>query len=300
MNKKISKTIIAVLALGALTPGAVAQERFVLKPHAAIGLGKALDMKSTLPMVSEKASSNEFGLDFGYTFWQKGGNSLGVNVGLAYRPTSLKLTAGDMQYQYDAPADADMDGDTYVRYYRQVVEGLEEKISTGYLQVPLYLDYRYRISDRVAVYGNLGVEFGFKCSAKINKIIGTVETYGVYPQYDDLVINESYLNGFGETGVNDAVKGKVNARGFMPSLLVGAGFEFRLYGPLWFDLGVRYNCGFNDMFKHCIDGNAPFTAETAPVTYTVAEGENVRSLTDYMTKSRLSQVQLDLGFSIRF
>lgn len=298
-----SKSLIYAAFLGvaavAATPGAHAQ-KFALRPHAAIGLGSAACIDSSLPMDPKKSSSNQFGLDFGYTFWEKAGNALSVNIGVDYRPVAFKLTAGDLSYSYEAPASADMDGDTYVRYYYQDVKGLYEKIEAGYMEIPLYLGYAYRITDWLDVYANLGVTFDFKCAAKIKEVQGTVDTYGVYPQYGDLMIDESYLNGFGENSLSGAAKGHVAAKSFMSTLLVGAGFEARIYGPLWFNLGVAYNCGFSDIFGKGLEKGAAFTEATAPVTYTVAGGEQARALSDYLTKSRLSAVSLNLGLTFKF
>ncbi|MCH5236300.1 MAG: outer membrane beta-barrel protein [Muribaculaceae bacterium] len=274
-------------------------QRFEIKPHATIGLGKGVDLESTLPMVSEKGVSNEFGVDFGYTFWESGANSLNVNIGLGYRTSSLKFRAQDMKYRYSAPPSADMDGDTYIRYYD--VNDLEQKIGTGHFNIPLYLGYEYRINDWFNVYADLGFNFGIKCKATLNHISGSIDTYGIYPQYgDNFEIKDPFMNGFGEHALSSSMKGKISANSFMPSFLVGAGVETKIWGPLWFMLGFRYDCGFNNMFKNLIEGTTPFTASTAPVTYTVKDGERVTPISDYLNKSRLSVFSLNFGFSVKF
>ena len=284
-------------ALGTAVPGAYAQ-RFSLKPHASIGLNKPLNIESELPLTGDKASSNEYGVDFGYAFWQKGGNSLGINVGVNYRQASLKMTATDLSYHYQAPPVADVDGNTYIRYYE--VKGMEQKINAGFIEIPVYLDYSYRITDWLGVYADAGVAFGFKCNASMKSVTGNIDTYGVYPEYEDIIIDDPYLNGFGQSSLTDAQKGNVYAKSFMASLKVGAGLEARIYGPLWFDVGVGYNYSFTNMFDKMMSADGKFNAQNAPVTYTVAEGETVAPITGYFTNSRLSGLSLNLGFSIKF
>ena len=271
---------------------------FTLKPHAEIGLGNSMSTNTGLSGLDACAHSQEYGLDFGYTFWRNGRNSLEVNVGLGYSHTGLKLDSGSFDFNYAAPADADDDGNLYQRYYE--IRDLSQKVNTGYLTVPVYLDYRYGINNWLGVHADLGLKFGFKCSAGLGKVSGNSFSYGIYPEYDDLMIDADYLNDFGNRSLEGVSTGPVSARGFNASLLVGVGVEARIYGPLWFDLGLRYDCGFADIFKEGYAADKGFTAQSAPVTYTVADGTVVKPMTDYLSKSKLMPLSLRLGFRICF
>ena len=84
--------------------------------------------------------------------------------------------------------------------------------------------------------------------------------------------------------------------------MAGAGLEFYVAGPVSIDLGIRYNAGLTDVFtgRYYIDKLSAIKAESAPVTYTVAEGQQVKALSDYVTKSRLNPFSLHLGVNVRF
>ena len=116
------------------------------------------------------------------------------------------------------------------------------------------------------------------------------------------MIKADYLNDFGERNLSEAQKGKPDLKGFSASVIAGVGFEFYVYDPLSIDLGIRYNAGLTDVFTghYDITLDTKMTAETAPVTYIVAEGQQVKALSDYLTKSRLNPLSLHVGVNIRF
>ena len=84
--------------------------------------------------------------------------------------------------------------------------------------------------------------------------------------------------------------------------MAGAGFEFYVAAPVSIDLGIRYNAGLTDVFAghYDITSAADLNAQTAPVSYSAAEGQKVKALSDYVTKSRLSPFSLRVGVSVRF
>lgn len=296
--KKLHIAITALVLGGfAITPFATLAQKFAVKPYADIGVGGAMNLKSEIPLASKSSTATAFGIDFGYTFWKKGGNSLEANIGLGYTVASLKLGAEDFSYSYNAPYSADVDGNSYIRHCS--VEGLEQKLNLGYFNIPLYLSYRYQFSNRIGVHADLGFRFGFKCSAKLNSVNGTVTSYGVYPEYDNLMIDIPGLNGFGQSELSEAKRGNVDANGFYSSLLVGAGLDVYLGGPAWLNVGLRYDCGFSNSFKKLFEGGS-YTAESAPVTYTVAEGQEVKPLTGYLSSSKLSPLSIHAGFTFKF
>lgn len=295
MRKTIIYSITAMVC-GVLTPQANARN-FAVKAYGDIGLVKPMSVTSALPGLSDKSSSNAFGLDFGYTFWRLGNNSLEANIGIGYRMVSAKFELPSLNYHYSAPALADMDGDTYIRYYE--LTDLSQKVDWGYLSIPLYLRYQYRATKWLGINANLGFDFGFKCNGSLKSVNGTAYTYGIYPQYDDLMINEPYLNGFGENSLENAMKGKPGIKGFNCSVMTGAGLEFYTGSMVSFDLGIRYNAGLTKVFSEKYS-DSNFNAESVPVSYTVAEGEQVKPFSDYILKSKLRPLSLHVGINLRF
>ena len=114
------------------------------------------------------------------------------------------------------------------------------------------------------------------------------------------MIDADYMNDFGEKDLKDIGVESPDVAGVSASLLAGLGAEFKLYGPLSLDLGIRYNAGFTNIFQNKdLSGNV-FTADSAPLTYTVAKGSEVRPLSDWFTSSKLSSLSLNLSLIYRF
>lgn len=287
------------LACGLLVAQAAAQ-RFALKAYDDIALKNSTTITTSLPEVVPGSSSNSFGLDFGYTFWRHGGNSLEANIGIGYSASSASFKIAEMAYNYAAPASADEDGNPYQRYTQ--LTDVKQKINFGYFNIPVYLQYEYRALKWLGIYANVGVGFGFRVTNGIGAVSGTSDTYGVYPEYDDLVIKADYLNDFGQRYLSDAANGKADINGFSATVRCGAGLEFYVAEPVSFVVGVNYNHGLTDVFKGRYDISSPgaINSETAPVTYTVAGGQEVKALSDYVTKSKFNPLSLRVGVNVRF
>lgn len=297
--KKIILYSSVLLICGLFSFSANAQ-KFAVKVNGDIGLGKAMSLTSGMQEMTTKSSSNSFGVDFGYTFWKKSGNSLEANIGLGYRMASATFNLPSMSYNYAAPASADEDGNPYQRYTN--LSDVSQKVNMGYFNIPIYLQYQYRIVKWLGVHADFGFGLGFKCSDKVGATSGSVFSYGIYPNYDNLVIDADYLNDFGNRDLSNAKPGKTDTSGFSASIIAGAGFEFYVAGPVSIDLGIRYNAGLTNAFgsKYTINSTSSITAETAPVTYSVKDGLQIKALSDYCTKSHLNPVSLHVGINVRF
>ncbi len=297
------KTIVISIGLaigscmGALAEGPE-EGRLSIKASADIGLGSAMSAKSEFQGGSVKSSMSEFGLDVGYTFWSSGPHSLGANVGFRYGSMQLKSAIPDMAYHYSAPATADMDDEPYIRYSE--VKNLHQKMSLDRWSFPIYIDYRYRVHRLVSLTALAGVKPGFNGSPKITETSGSAYSYGVYPQYDDLLIDATYMNEFGNRELTAASPERPRVNDASVALLVGVGAEIKICGPLSGAVSFYYERGLSNMFKPMGVRAPDFTAETAPVTYTVAEGQTVRPLCDYLSSSKLSRVSCAISLIYRF
>lgn len=271
-----------------------------VKMYGDIGLTKAPSLTVGLPAVETKGSSHAFGVDFGYTFWKQGPQSLEANIGIGYRLASSTFIIDELSYEYSAPASADEDGNPYRRF--TTLSDLHQTASLGYLSIPVYLQYQYRVTNWLGVHADLGFGLGFRCRGSIGDVRGSATTYGVYPEYDDLVIKADYLNDFGEHSLTSTGTGNARMKGFSASVMAGIGFEFYVAEPVSFDLGIQYNAGLTDVFtgSYNIPAADALSAETAPLTYTVSGGSQLKPLTDYVTKSRLNPLSLRIGINLRF
>lgn len=298
--KAVKRLFIIIGIAGILTPVNAQSQNYAVKAYGDIGLGKGMSLTTAFPGMDHKSSSNAFGVDFGYTFWRQGGSALEANIGLGYRMASATFEIPETSFNYAAPASADEDGNPYQRY--TTVSDLNQKINLGYLNIPIYLQYQYRITNWLGVHADLGFGLGFRCGGSVGSTTGTAKTYGVYQEYNQLVIKADYLNDFGLSYLDEAKKGNADMKGFSASVMAGAGFEIYVVDPISIDVGIRYNAGLTDVFAghYDIGSLSQITAETAPVTYSVAEGQQVKALSDYLTKSRLNPFSLHVGVNLRF
>ncbi len=293
---------ILYFAVAFLVPcGSLAQTaegEFAIKANAQIGLGDVLSITSDINGLTGKSSGDEYGVDFGWRFWHKDRHSLEINIGVGYSGISTRLSVGELNYNYSAPAYADMDGESYQRFTE--ITDLNQKCRVSRLTVPLYFSYGFRCAKVLRLHADLGVRFGLKSSAKLTESSGQAYTYGVYPQYDNLMINAEYMNDFGNRDVTENETKTPDVSAMTVSLLGGIGAEFTIYGPLSADLSLRYDAGFSNIYNHRILNKTGFTAESAPLTYAVNEGTKVKCLTDYLSSSKLSQCSLNISLIYRF
>lgn len=300
MKNKIKFALIG-LAVSALASSAqtVSNPKFAIKATADLGIGNAISLGYGLPEISGKSqAANEFGIDFSLKIWELGKNSIDANIGLGYSSLPLTLDVAKMDYHYDAPAEADMDNEPYIRYYE--LDGMHQKLSSKRIAIPLYLNYNYQVCKWVGVHAMLGYKFGINFSPKISESSGNAFCYGVYPQYDDLMIDASYMNEFGESSLNSADSDKPKLNGVTCGFLVGLGAEFRIWGPVSVDLSLRYEAGMDNVYKGSESDVWKLDAENAPVSYTVAGGQKVKPLSHYLTMSKLSRLSLAASLIYRF
>lgn len=300
MNSKAKYILMSMALLPALATSAqeAADTQFAIKATAEGGFGSALSTSSDLQGMTAKSSSADFSVEFGWTFWTQGQHSLEANIGLGYGHTSLTAGLPDLDYNYSAPAEADMDNVPYIRYYE--LSGLHQKISADRLTIPIYVNYRYQAHEIVAVHALLGFKPGFNVGSKATDTKGNVFSYGVYPQYDDLMIDASYMNEFGATTLNSSNALKPKASSATCSFIAGIGAEINIWGPISADITLRYEAGLTNTFKGTGVKETAFDATTAPVTYTVADGQKMRALSDYFTKSRLSRFGYGISLIYHF
>lgn len=144
------------------------------------------------------------------------------------------------------------------------------------------------------------MEFDFNLSSKFSSASGSATTYGMFPEYDDIIIDEPWLDGFGDVDFEKITTGSSSVSPVVMSLLAGVGLEFKIYDPVWLNVGLRYNAGFGNIFRSKYTAGESFTAESAPISYTVADGEYVNPLTYYAKKSPFSLFSVNFGISFRF
>ena len=275
--------------------------RWRVKAHADISLGSPYSI-SDGDGINTSVSATDFGVDVGYIFPSKSKFKIGVFAGLGYSTGKLDLSLDKLDYNYDAPASADMDGDTYRRYYE--LSDMKQDVSLNFLSLPVYAHFEYRFSRRISAFVDLGVKAYFNAGSKANPFTGKSYSYGIYPQYDDLRIDDSWLNGFGESAFASDSSDDIDIKGFSADVLAGAGVEIKVFGPLSVDLGVSYQLGVTDVLGSASQSGAlaggAITEGMAPVTYQVAGGTQVKNLATYLGSVKRQSLKLNVGLVFKF
>lgn len=297
---KAKNIILAVAAttMFAASAQSVDKERYAIKPYADMGIGNTICMDTDIKGLDSDSYSFEYGIDFGWNIWKKNRNYLEANVGVGYSSINLTADLSESKYNYSAPASADMDKEPYIRYYQ--LDALHQKIQTERITIPIYLNYRFKINKEFSIHALVGFKFGINFSSKITNASGNIFSYGVYPQYDNLMIDAPYMNEFGHTALNTDIANKPKTNVFTPAFLAGIGIEFRIWGPLAASATIKYEGGMDNLFRNEYIEKLNFDASNAPVTYTVAEGQRVKALTSFFDSSKISRLSGAISLLCRF
>lgn len=299
--KILNKYIIAAAAIASVSVASAQSrdnDKFAIKVTAERSIGDVIASDFVVNDISSKSSSSELGIEFGWRIWNQKRNVLEANVGVGYASTTLNANMSGIDFHYSAPAAADMDMEPYIRYYE--LSGLSQKIRTERIAIPLFVNYRYKFSKVFSIHALLGFKFGFNYSSKVIASSGSAKSYGVYPQYDNLLIDAPYMNQFGESEINkeNTIKPSVNT--FIPAFLTGVGAELRIWGPLAIGASLRYEGSMGNIFKSKNEDIYSFDSTNAPVTYTVADGQKARDLSSYFYDSYMSRISYAVSLIFRF
>ncbi len=295
-------TIAAMLLLCAPLVGAQSQapdSKYSIKANTNIGLGNAYTVSSAVNGVAlDKSNDTSFGVDFRYRFWQKNSLSCGINAGLGYAVGNQTVKIDNLKFNYAAGADADMDGDTHQRFTE--VTDASQKVSLDNFLIPVYVDFNWQFSQRVSLYANTGFAFRFSTTTKAKDLKGSCSAYGIYPKYDNLKMDDGWLNDFGDHSLSGASVEEPQQNSLTMSVMGGAGLRVWIYGPLSFECGLNYHYGFMNRLKSGNFADGSVTADNAPVTYTVANGRTVKSFSSAFNNNKLSILSLNFGLIFSF
>ena len=117
----------------------------------------------------------QFSVDGKYYFssnWR-----IGVGVGYSSYLSNAKLD----NYSLNSPAIDDL-GDNFE--FRVTASGINEKLKMSAIEVPVFLEYLRKMSDKLSLSGNFGLKTSFPVSANFQCTEGTIETRGYYQQYE--------------------------------------------------------------------------------------------------------------------
>ena len=277
---------------------------FRFKPRIEFSLGRNYALKGkSIDYLKTQSKDLTMGFDFGYTFPTKSKMRIGIFTGVALSNSEVNLSIDDLNYYYYAGPNLDVDGDSYKRYYE--VSNMKQTINLKMLMIPLYFDFDFLMSKSISTYLDIGVKAYSNLSNKVSTQLD-VYKYGIYPKYQNLFMDESWLNRFGSERLDDSsqqydfveVVKTVDA-------FVGAGIRIQLYRQLYFDLGLHYQL---TVYKTPIE--MPYeTVSLSPneavtqcplVEYRQNGSERVHNIVSHFDGIKRNALKLNVGLLIKF
>lgn len=271
--------------------------RFRLRPHFDFGIGKAFLRDGDEAFTDSKSTGYSFGVDLGVGLSSRRSFSLGLYTGIG-----LSLSTMDFSYQnndYSFNTNADVDGENYVRHYKDL--NLSQKMKMTEINFPLYLDFDFKIVNSLSLYLDLGARFDLDMGHKVDATEGSAEAYGVYTQYDNLILDSHWpYNGFGnhQYGNTNLVNADlINVNSFTVCGMGGIGLRYSLSEiPLSFELGTNYVMGLMNLIETT---SISALGNSTPIVFNTISGtsstEHVRNLTEMLKSMKRQQFRVNIG-----
>lgn len=279
-----------------------------LRPHYNLGAilpyGKSNDEGISL----SNAMHHEVGLDLGYMMPSTGKFQFGIYTGVGFVSSQAKFGIDSLSYKYNASAEADIDGDTYVRHY--TLTNVSQKVKMMDLTVPVYLDLNVHLTKTITMYMDLGIKNYLNLSANLSNVTGTYSAWGVYSQYSDLMLDHTTgLSQFASQTSFDAASTakELEMNKYSMDLLTALGVRILLkdkaFFPLQIDLGVGYQHSLIAPYKNASvttfsELANPKNGDNALMSYTMQGGENIKPLTCLV--SNLTRKMFTFNFAITY
>lgn len=282
--------------------------RFALKPHFDMGLGECYQIKDAPSALTHKTSSISFGVDFGYIIPSKSHFKIGVFAGVGLNSSKIDLAYNCDNFYYNT--NADIDGETYTRYYNNF--SLSQNIKLTDVVIPVYLDFNYHFSKIVSIYADLGCSLNLNINHKISDVSGAADVFGFYNDEDGGHYKKAPFypfNGFGHVtyDASNVVDADIkDMSSFTADLLAGLGLRFKIPNtPLSVDLGVNYQMGLMNVLNEKSSKPSLNTGSVSlPIAYNEITGtesvECVRNLIDVVSPIKRNALRLHIGLMLKF
>ena len=271
--------------------------RLRLRSHFEFGLGNAYLCDGDDVFSDSKNAGYSFGLDLGIGIASSRSFSLAIYTGIGFSQSTMDLSYQNSDYSFESKAD--VDGENYIRHYKDLK--LSQKMKFNELNIPLYLDFNFKIVNSLSFYIDLGARFDLDMGHKADATEGSAEAYGIYTQYNNLKLDNHWpYNGFGnhQYGNVDLVNADlINVNSFTVSGMGGVGFRYNLSNiPLSFELGTNYVMGLMNLIE-TTSISAP--GNSTPIVFNTISGtssaEHVRNLTEMLKSMKRQQLRFNIG-----
>lgn len=284
--------------------------RWRVRPKAEFNIGDIYTLGGDYASDLLKSQSMfEYGLDLGYALVRKPKFKLSLFTGVSFVNSNMEFEQDEVgyRYYYNAPSAADYDGDTYERHYE--VKNMKATMEMTQIAVPLYLDFDFQFTRRFSAFLQMGVKAFVSTSCSVKEFSADVRTYGVYPQYDNLVMENFKPNEF--TAHTVSVDNQdIETESMIMDAFGGAGFRLRLFGGLYLDAAVNYQMSLTPVATAEESLNLGYLGDAgegsyinenkALITYTCAGGEEVKPFTDLFDEIKRGGLKVSVGLLLKF
>ena len=276
-----------------------------IKLHYDLGMGETFELSGADRLNSHKTKGSSFGVDFGYVFPSKSIIKTGLFIGVGVTQSTIDAAFQTSDYNYST--EADVDGDNYIRHYTYL--SISQKAKLTELTIPIYADINIKIHQLVSLYFDLGVKANLNIGHRVDKIEGSAYIYGIYPQYDNLRMDEHWgFNGFGNKtfSVSDMDNTDlVGVSSFTADAFGGVGLRLNIPStPMSIDIGANYRMGLMETIKPESKKADLSINSYSPLVYNTVSGqsskEHVRNLTEAFSSFKRKSLNLSVGIICKF
>lgn len=251
MNKKYIISLLAIAAIFTMSRPVVGQNSLhELSLYG--GLGQGILKAKTASGVEDKSA--KFGQNFGVGYTYYISPSFALQTGLEYSTYNNELSISASQGSYEA-IDNDAIGERFD--FRYKLDGYQEKLKSGYLQIPVMIQYLTSIDDSKGFFVSAGMKLGFVISKSYDNSLSSLTTEGYYPDMDVALTEDFPDLGFGKyTNISSVGDFKLKTA-FIASVETGVKWklseDMSLYTGVYFDYGLNNVNETGD--KHLVEYN---------------------------------------------
>lgn len=167
-------------------------------------------------------------------------SNIGVGIGAGYSAYSSKAELTTYSANITSVDDENENFE-----YRIAASGIKEEQKLSALEIPVFLAYRKNLSEKLGLFGNVGLKFSLPLSATYQCSEGTIETRGYYSTYNVELYNMPN-HGF-EKVENINYSGDLTTQ-MAYSLFANAGITVPV-GKMAINIGVYGSYGLNSILK---------------------------------------------------